>query len=180
MSLQIFSLSVYISDSSYVKGLRGVSLKVFNSSEPDAVGDLCYQDTSGDGDTPLSNVTLTDCSSGSIIRLYNSRNTAQDDKVYSIYAQLLITEVQVLADKGKRFCSYIVTGNGIVLYYIVFMSDQRSFHTFTYIVGIILWVCICTSTTVCVGCLGIGVLMGVCVCVSIQFGFKSCSVQACM
>ena len=102
MSLQIFSLSVYISDSSYVKRLRGVSLKVFNSSEPDAFGDLCYQDTSGDGDTPLSNVTLTDCSSGSIIRLYNSRNTAQDDKVYSKYAQLLITEVQVLADKGKH------------------------------------------------------------------------------
>ena len=88
-----------------MKKLRGVSLKIFNSSEADADGDQCYQEVSGPSDTPPSIVYLTDCSSGSIVRLYNSRNTAQDRGIYSVYPQLLISEVQVIADKGKMFCS---------------------------------------------------------------------------
>ena len=85
-----------------MKKLRGVSLKVFNSSDAAAVGDECYRDTSGPSGTPPDILNLTDCSSGSIVRLYNSRNTAQDTTVYSKYPQLLISEVQVVADKGKH------------------------------------------------------------------------------
>ena len=86
-----------------MRKLRGVSLKIFNSSKADADGDLCYQDPSGPSGTPSSIVNLKDCSSGSIVRLYNSRNTAQDSHIYSVYPHLLISEVQVIADKGKLF-----------------------------------------------------------------------------
>ena len=83
---------------SYAKKVPGFSLEVSNSSSPNTDGDLCYKDHS-EGISPPTSITLNNCSSGSYVWLYNSRISPTP---LSNWPNLLITEVQVLAEKGME------------------------------------------------------------------------------
>ena len=86
---------------SYERKLPGFSLEVSNSSSPNTDSELCYKDHSESISAPTS-ITLNNCSSGSYVWLYNSRISFEGPGPLSKWPNLMLTEVQVLAEKGME------------------------------------------------------------------------------